>query len=776
MSEVSAGTPVMAYSDRISYRQGEVVELKASGEGLVEVDVVRLLHPPDDPTWSSPCFRPVSTIESQRVDISPQETAGGSYLTAAVPLPRGSAFAGSCYVLPTRLASDQVQGLWSWQQATADGGASLVLVPGAELVLRYDAGSGREHELRSPVPLVQGRWQAVSWSVDPSTGHLALAHRLLHPAPGGLGAWTGSSRVEPLPALELSGVLVGTARLRSTPVAPSLPGSPSRSTSFNGKIDSPVLVSAAVEERKLAATTPEELRAAGPVSAAWDFSRDQETSRVVDTGGHGRDGLLVNSPARAMTGVHWRGEEQNWRHAPTLYSAAHFHDDDLDDARWSVAATVELPADLPSGVYGIRVRPVDADEDDDPELVTVVVAPRGPDAAVQTLVVLPTYTYIAYANLLGNGDDTDYVKAGLAEGDVAPHAGMERLTSVPVIGGSLYDVHSDGSGRCYSSPRRPILNLRLDWKSSRRDAYRHMAADLYLMEWLSSLGVPYHVTTDHLLDQQGAGALEGYSTVLTGSHPEYVSRAILDALQTHLDRSGSLLYLGGNGFYWVTTESRDIPELVEVRRGFTGTRTWTGAAGESHHSMTGELGGLWRHRGVPPNSLVGVGFAAQGADGGAAGYRLAPDALTGPGSFLFDGVEAEVFGTTGFDMGGAAGDEVDRFDVAAGSAPWGTVVASSLELSKFYKLAIEDLQISRENVGGDHEKDVRSDLVLTEQAAGGFVFAVGSISWVQAMAVEEFDNDVARITANALRAALARAGSSTAGSPAAPLTAEGARA
>ena len=776
MSEVSPGTPAMAYSDRITYRQGEVVELKASGDGAVEVDVVRLLHPPDDPTWSTPCFAPVSAIGSQRVEITPQETSGGSYLTAVVPLPSGSAFAGSCYVLPTRLASDQVQGVWSWQQTGGDDGAAVFLAPGAGLVLRYGAGSGPEHELRSPVPLVEGRWQVVAWSVDPSTGALGLAHRLVEPAPGGLGSWSGWLQAERLPALELSGVLVGAARLRSIPVAVSLPGGPGRSTSFNGKIDSPVLVTTTLEEQALASTTPEGLRAAGPLVAAWDLSQEQATSRAVDTGGRGRDGLLVNSPARAVTGVHWRGEEQSWTHAPRSYSAIHFHDDDLDDARWSVAATVELPADLPTGVYGIRVRPVDADEDADPELVTVVVVPAGPDAAVQTLLVLPTYTYVAYANLLGNGDDTDYVKAGLAEGDVAPHAGMQRLTSFPVIGGSLYDVHSDGSGRCYSSPRRPILNLRLDWKSSRRDAYRHMAADLYLMEWLESLGIAYHVTTDHVLDELGAAALEGYSTVLTGSHPEYVSRAILDALETHLDRGGSLLYLGGNGFYWVTTESRDVPEMLEVRRGFTGTRTWTGAAGESHHSMTGELGGLWRHRGVPPNHLVGVGFAAQGADGGAAGYRRAADALAGPGSFLFEGVEAEVFGTAGYDMGGAAGDEVDRFDVAAGSAPWGTVVASSLELSKFYKLAIEDLQISRENIGGDHEEDVRSDLVVTEQAAGGFVFAVGSISWVQAMAVGEFGNDVARITANALRAALARAGSGTDGSPAAPLTAEGARA
>lgn len=163
----------------------------------------------------------------------------------------------------------------------------------------------------------------------------------------------------------------------------------------------------------------------------------------------------------------------------------------------------------------------------------------------------------------------------------------------------MYDVHSDGSGRCYSSPRRPILNLKPDWKSGRRDAYRHLAADLYIPTWLESLGILYHVTTDHVVNKEGAAALEGYSVVLTGTHPEYISRPIIDAMHAHLDTGGCLLYLGGNGY-------------------------------------------------------------------------------------------------------------------------------------------------------------VRADLVVTEHAAGGFVFATGSISWVQSMAVGQFDNDVARTTENALRAALAR--------------------
>ena len=747
--DTASPSAAMAYCDRITYRQGERVELKAAGRGLVDVDVVRLHHPPDDPSWSTPCFSTVGTVPTQRISLEPQETHAGSYLTVdGLPAP-GRAVGGSAWVLPTMLASGHVQGLFSLHGEGA--GIALVLDPDGELSLGWG-----ETRLASPVRLIEGRWHVVSWSVDLDSGEMALAHRPVRPAPRGLGRWSGTARAADSPPAELTRLLIGAARLATAPPASTLPGVPGQRTSFNGKIDAPVLVAAALSPRELEEATPERLRDSGSLVGAWDFSREQPTDRAVDLGPHGLHGSLVNGPARAMTGVRWRADEQNWTHAPEQYSAVYFHDDDLDDARWPVVATVDLPDDLPTGVYAIRLRGRGG-EDSEEELVTVVVVPRGPrDPDVRTLVVLPTYTYIAYADLLGNGEKVDYALAGLAEGEVAPHAGQQRLAAFPEIGGSLYDVHGDGSGRCYSSPRRPILNMKPDWKSGRRDAYRHLAADLYIPTWLESLGIPYDVTTDHVVNKEGAAALDGYSVVLTGTHPEYISRPIIDALHAHLDTGGCLLYLGGNGFYWVTSESTEIPELLEVRRGFQGTRTWTGAAGESHHSQTGEQGGLWRLRGLPPNDLVGVGFSAQGADGGAAGYRRAENALREDAAFLFEGVGPEVFGTTGYDMGGAAGDEVDRYSVPHGSAPWATVAASSLELSRFYKFAIEDIQMSRENNGGDHMPEVRADLVVTEHAAGGFVFATGSISWVQSMAVGEFDNDVARITENALRTALAR--------------------
>ena len=45
---------------------------------------------------------------------------------------------------------------------------------------------------------------------------------------------------------------------------------------------------------------------------------------------------------------------------------------------------------------------------------------------------------------------------------------------------------------------------------------------------------------------------------------------------------------------------------------------------------------------------------------------------------------------------------------------------------------------------------VRSDLIHCKTRGGGAVFSVGSINWVGAMAWRHYQDDVARITANAL--------------------------
>ena len=67
---------------------------------------------------------------------------------------------------------------------------------------------------------------------------------------------------------------------------------------------------------------------------------------------------------------------------------------------------------------------------------------------------------------------------------------------------------------------------------------------------------------------------------------------MFSALEAFLRSGGRIMYLGGNGFYWVTTVDPERPYVIEVRRQ-AGMRTWEAAPGELFHSTTGELGGLW---------------------------------------------------------------------------------------------------------------------------------------------------------------------------------------
>ena len=66
--------------------------------------------------------------------------------------------------------------------------------------------------------------------------------------------------------------------------------------------------------------------------------------------------------------------------------------------------------------------------------------------------MLPSFTYIAYANGTGSGEQIDYLASGLAAALPPDQPGHRRLTEFAEIGGCLYDVHSDGSGWMYSTP------------------------------------------------------------------------------------------------------------------------------------------------------------------------------------------------------------------------------------------------------------------------------------------------------------------------------------
>ena len=65
----------------------------------------------------------------------------------------------------------------------------------------------------------------------------------------------------------------------------------------------------------------------------------------------------------------------------------------------------------------------------------------------------------------------------------------------------------------------------------------------------------------------------------------------MEAVEQYLHEGGRLMYLGGNGFYWRSGWHAELPGVIEVRRGPTGTRCWMGAPGEDVLATSGEVGG-----------------------------------------------------------------------------------------------------------------------------------------------------------------------------------------
>src|SRR5262249_21368884 len=152
-----------------------------------------------------------------------------------------------------------------------------------------------------------------------------------------------------------------------------------------------------------------------------------------------------------------------------------------------------------------------------------------------------------------------------------------------------------GSGVCYGTRLRPATNIRPTGR------LWNFAGDLFITDWLEHVGGGYDVITDEDLHREGADLLAPYRVVVSGSHPQYFSLAMLDALEAWLRRGGRFMYMGGNGLYWRIAYHPTQPGIVEVRRSEDGTRAWAAEVGEYYMGFTGEYGGLWRRQGRAPN-------------------------------------------------------------------------------------------------------------------------------------------------------------------------------
>jgi N,N-dimethylformamidase len=511
---------------------------------------------------------------------------------------------------------------------------------------------------------------------------------------------------------------------------------------FNGKVEAPSAWPAAVTDFEQIDVDRGLIGAGLDPIAAWDFGRDFDTAHVHDSGPNAIHGVAVNMPARAMTGRSWDASADDFTRAPDQYAAIHFHADDLSDIGWQPSFSWKLPAELASGVYAARLTAgLDVD------YIPLIVGPSS-SSEHRVAVVLPTFTYLAYANARSIGPEDSYMPLGWELHDEPLDRELRRH---PEYGLSLYDAHLDGSEVVYSSPLRPLLTMRPGYCYRTVSSARHLGADLFLLEWLDREGIGYDVLTDGDLHAGGVDALRSYEVVLTGSHPEYSSTQMLDGLRDYLNGGGHVMYLGGNGFWWVSAPAGPGELGIEIRRGQNdgaAPPSWV-AAGEQCLSASGETGETWTRRGRSPNALFGIGCGALGVDRGRPYARTAVS-YEPEHRFVFEGVQGTTFGDFGLSLGAAAADELDHVDPRRGTPPQARVLATASGFSDYYRVLPQDQVGILPQTGGSTNHGVRADMVYLPHSSGGAVFSVGSIAWISSLPVDDYDNDIARVTRNVL--------------------------
>lgn len=740
---------LMGYLDTFSAAAGESVTLHVSATSpRWRADLVRLLCADLEPEGPPLREEIIGSVEPIECDTIEQHTVVGSFGRVDVPndaIDPAHGFSLCVLAMPT-LPGNGAQALIAQRDAAGERGWCLFLneqgVPGL-----WIGGANGGTSLLLEQPLVRGCWYRFAAVVDVDGRRLQLAC-----VPTGTRAsnrvWIGRGQPQQAEiALRIPAQLATDQPLLFAAAWLDAKGQPQQR--FDGRIERPALMRGARSLATLLAPHADADAALAALSplALWDFAQGMGRSGIAhssvaeDRGAHAWHARLFNHPTRGVTSHAWDGLEFDFRHAPAHYAAMHFHHDDVTDCGWTPQAQIRIPDDLPSGVYAVRLHAL-GDDSRAMDRIPFAVCPPRDRATAPILLVLSTNSYLAYANDHVGVDSPRMqmiVRRVLQydEFDLYRHHHRE-------LGASLYEAHADGTGNCYSSALRPILTMRPQTLTFNGRAWQFQA-DLQIVDWLDKCGRAFDVVTDQDLNRDGLELLSRYACVMTGSHPEYPTRRMLDAYGDYVDNGGRLIYMGGNGFYWVTACDQDDDRIIEIRR-WAGSEAWRALPGEYHLSFSGEQGGLWRNNGRAPQKTVGVGMVAAGLVRGGAPYGRCSGADS-RAAWVFEGVDHEVFGEHGT-VGGAAGLEIDATDPELGTPAATIVLATSGGRHP------DDMLEARENYGmtlaapgGSGNARVRADMSLTPADGRGGVFATGSIAFAGALA---HDADIAKILSNVI--------------------------
>lgn len=703
---VTCTTGLIGYCQPLKIHAGEATELKVSSNGpeSCSVAVMRVVCGDIDPNGPGARLETVGWGSANGLPVAHQPAVSGSFGYA----PQGPATGAAkslrleMNVWPT-IPAGKLQCLVHW------GALRLELGKRGHLSGRLDDAVAT---LASP--LLRRRWFRIV--LEASNGRLALSAEPV-------GAIAARDRVERSEAPVPGAVLPG----RDSPIVFGAAmdgwhaGHPVVTCAYNGKIEAPAIKAGA---------------ARAPI-AAWDFSRQIQGATASDTGPQGVHLTLVNTPMRGASGSNWDGSVESWKRDPSQYGAIHFHDDDMTDCRWDSSLRIAPPAGARSGFYVARMT-ADGVRSDVPFFVSV--RPGQPRADI--LLIAATATYLSYANTHIKFDSHN--TENLYEAPMVLSEDELYLNEHRELGLSHYDTHADDSGVVYAGERRPMLNTRPGLYTF------NYVNDTHIVQWLEGRGFGYDVATDEDLHRYGRELLDGYRVVMTGSHPEYHSTRMWDALHGYQQDGGRHMYLGGNGFYWRIAWSDEHPGVIENRRGISGVRTWEGEPGEHHLSFTGEPGGLWRTHGRAPQALVGTGFSST-CFVRSTHFRRTEASRDPALAFVFEGLNSDVIGDFGYRGGGAVGLELDRWDADLGSPPGSVILATSEHVGQGGLLSGEEFITTTRALDGTQNGRVRADMVYFTTPNGGAVWSAGSIAWTTSLLWNGGSNSVSRVTANVLR-------------------------
>ncbi|MEJ8570098.1 N,N-dimethylformamidase beta subunit family domain-containing protein [Microbaculum marinum] len=742
---------IFGYSDPLAARAGGRVDFMVSAEGAtrLKAQIVRLIHGDENPLGPGFVEEEIASDVPAEIGATRQYTQVGSYAEVADPgrvLAAPGALTLHAFFCPTRPGHQRqaIMGSWSVNESKGYG---LGINPEGKLEFWVGDGDAVDH-VTAETELVPKVWYFAAACYDPATGQARL-HQI-----GVINRW--NSHIGPVTPYDYDSHVAETLRVRPADAdAPFLLAgarehNPRRGAfvalNYNGKIDRCGVYGRPISRDEAEAMAGGAVPQEGML-AYWDTTEGY-TDRgigdvIVDTGPHKLDAQGHNRPVRAMTGWNWQGREDCFRLDPKQYGGVAFHDDALTDCRWTPTVTWNPPEDLKSGVYALKLTAGGAED-----YIPVIIRAAKPKAPIAVL--LPTFTYLAYANE-HLSFEANIAQAITAHTPVLVPEDIE-FKKLEEFGLSTYDHHTDGAGVCYSSWRRPIINMRPKYRMPAMTFPWALPADLSLIWWMEQSGYDYEVITDHDLHFEGVDALKPYKAVINGTHPEYYSEEMMDATEDYLTSGGRVLYTGGNGYYWVTSLCEGDPACIEVRKLDAGSRAWQAEAGEGYLASTGERSGLWRSRGRAPQKIVGLGFTTEGMDESQPFERM-PDSFHKRAAWIFEGIgEYEPIGDFGLAQDGAAGIELDRYDLALGTPPHTLLIAASHGHSDNYPLVSEEVTYAFPGRGGTQDPQVRGDMIYFTTPNHGAVFAAGSIAWSQALPCKGGDNNVARVMRNVLDA------------------------